>query len=62
MAFTQSFIYFSKITEKTHSLIVFGTLNEGKIHSDLGGHFSTPSSHHLFNSFLRASLFACGTG
>ena len=40
----------------------FGTMNEGKAHSDSGCHFSTPNSHSLCTSFLRVSLWAFGVG
>ena len=40
----------------------FGTINEGKAHSDSGCHFSTPNSHSLCTSFFRVSLWAFGVG
>ena len=55
------FTYLKSLTNHT-VWFCFGTINEGKAHSDSGCHFSTPNSHSLCTSFLMVSMWAFGVG
>jgi hypothetical protein len=51
-----------KLLKKHTVLSFFGTMKDGKAHSDAGCHSNTPSSHNLSTSLMMVSLWIFVTG